>query len=121
MRIHGGSLASNRYAPYPIPAAVGAVGGVGAAVGGVGAAAAATPPPVPANISQGYSLTDVDMSCILCMYKYLACVCDNKCFANKLTSFGCFYADFYGELQCTNIFLTTAFLTNAITIDLIIQ
>ena len=68
------ALASYRYAPYPIPAAVGAVG---TAVGGVGAtvaatatptttAAAATPatlaPPVPANPYQGYSLTNVDMS-----------------------------------------------------------
>ncbi|PNF23522.1 hypothetical protein B7P43_G05595 [Cryptotermes secundus] len=70
------TLASYRYAPYPIPAAVGAVGGVGAAVGGVGAAVGATgtpttaaaatpatlPPPVPANPYQGYSLTNVDMS-----------------------------------------------------------
>ena len=71
------TLASYRYAPYPIPA----VGGVGAAVGGVAgavgatatpttaaaaAAAAATPatlaPPVPTNPYQGYSLTNVDMS-----------------------------------------------------------
>ncbi|GFG30428.1 hypothetical protein Cfor_04927 [Coptotermes formosanus] len=72
------ALASYRYAPYPIPAAVGAVSAVGTAVGGVGAAvaatatpttaaaAAATPatlaPPVPANPYQGYSLTNVDMS-----------------------------------------------------------
>jgi len=70
------ALASYRYAPYPIPAAVGAVNAVGSAVGGVGpavaatatpttAAAAATPtlaPPVPANPYQGYSLTNVDMS-----------------------------------------------------------
>ena len=37
---------------------------------------------------------------ILCIYKYLACVCDNKCFADKLTFYCCFpcSADFYGEL-----------------------
>jgi len=36
------------------------------------------------------------------MYKYLACVCDNKCFAKKLTFFCCFpcSSDFCGKLQC---------------------
>jgi hypothetical protein len=50
---------------------------------------------------------------ILCIHKYLVCVCDNKCFANKLTISCCFlhWADFYGELQCIVMcleFLTTS-------------
>nr|CAD7259248.1 unnamed protein product [Timema shepardi] len=62
------ALASYRYAPYPIPTAVGG-GPVGPGVGGgapnqnaAGAGAATLPPPVPANPYQGYSLTNVDMS-----------------------------------------------------------
>ena len=45
---------------------------------------------------------------IICIYKYLVCVCDNKCFAGRLTFFCCFpcLADFYGELQCIHILLT---------------
>jgi hypothetical protein len=48
---------------------------------------------------------------IINIHKYLACVCANKCFADNLTFFCCFpcSSDFYGELQCINIFLTTLF------------
>jgi len=61
---------------------------------------------------------------ILSVYKYLACVCDNMCFADKLTFFCCFScsADFYDVLQCIIFFsLPFFFQTNIIKINLIIQ